>query len=175
MRVFGRINKEASLLRDSVFAATDGVVTTFAVVSGSLGANLGSNIVIILGLANLFADGFSMASGIFLGAKSEVEYEKKMKNGHWKQDFPYLQGIFTFISFVVGGFIPLVPYVYKLNDPVKLSILFVFLFLTVIGIVKAIIVGKNIFRGMLEMLTIGGLAAGVAYFVGDFAEKILSR
>ena len=64
--LFGRVNREASLLRDAVFASSDGVVTTFAVVAGSLGANLGSNVVLILGFANLLADGVSMASGIYL-------------------------------------------------------------------------------------------------------------
>ncbi len=62
---------------DFVYGGLDGVITTFAVVSGVAGANLGSEIVLILGLANLFADGFSMATGAYLSAKSEREYYKK--------------------------------------------------------------------------------------------------
>ncbi len=60
---------------DMVFAANDGIVTTFAVVSGVAGAELASSIVIILGFANLLADGFSMASGNYLGTKSRQDYE----------------------------------------------------------------------------------------------------
>jgi VIT1/CCC1 family predicted Fe2+/Mn2+ transporter len=52
----------------------DGIVTTFAVVSGVAGANLGSHVVLILGLANLLADGFSMATGAYLSVKSQAEY-----------------------------------------------------------------------------------------------------
>jgi hypothetical protein len=61
-------------LGDLVYGGLDGVVTTFAIVSGVAGASLGSDIILILGLANLFADGFSMASGAYLSTKSEHEY-----------------------------------------------------------------------------------------------------
>src|SRR3990172_1647799 len=64
---------------DMVYGGLDGIVTTFAVVSGVAGANLGANIVLILGLANLFADGFSMAVGSYLSTKSEQEYYNREK------------------------------------------------------------------------------------------------
>lgn len=60
-----------SYLRDLVYGAVDGAVTTFAVVSGAAGANLSSGIVVIMGLANLAGDGFSMAVGNFLGTRAE--------------------------------------------------------------------------------------------------------
>ena len=58
-------------LKDSIFGAIDGAVTTFAVVSSVAGAGLPAGLVIILGAANLIADGFSMASGNFLGTHAE--------------------------------------------------------------------------------------------------------
>ena len=58
---------------DAVLGAIDGAVTTFAVVSGVVGAELSSNIVLILGCANLVADGFSMAVSNFLGTRTEHE------------------------------------------------------------------------------------------------------
>lgn len=60
-----------SYLRDFVYGAVDGAVTTFAVVAGVAGAGLRTSIVLILGVANLVADGFSMAVGNFLGLRSE--------------------------------------------------------------------------------------------------------
>ena len=66
-------------LKDSVYGAIDGAVTTFAVVSSVAGAGLGSGIVIIMGLANLLADGFSMASGNFLGTRAENQAADKAK------------------------------------------------------------------------------------------------
>lgn len=56
-----------------VYGSLDGIVTTFAVVSGVIGANLSPGIILVLGFANLFGDGFSMAMGAYLSAKSEQE------------------------------------------------------------------------------------------------------
>lgn len=60
-----------SYLRDWVYGGIDGAVTTFAIVTGVAGARLSPRIVLILGLANLLADGFSMAAANFLGTRSE--------------------------------------------------------------------------------------------------------
>lgn len=58
-------------LRDFVYGGIDGAVTTFAVVAGTIGASLATRIVLILGAANLIADGFSMAASNFLGTRAE--------------------------------------------------------------------------------------------------------
>jgi VIT1/CCC1 family predicted Fe2+/Mn2+ transporter len=68
---------EASTLRDFVYGAIDGVVTTFAVVAGVAGAGLATRVVLILGAANLAADGFSMAVSNFLGARSEDQRRQR--------------------------------------------------------------------------------------------------
>ena len=60
-------------LRDWIYGGIDGAVTTFAIVAGVVGANLSSSVIIVLGLANLLADGFSMAAGNYSGTKSEVD------------------------------------------------------------------------------------------------------
>jgi vacuolar iron transporter family protein len=66
-----------SYVRDFIYGAVDGTVTTFAVVAGVVGASLDSGIVIVLGVANLLADGFSMAVSNYLGTKAErQQYEK---------------------------------------------------------------------------------------------------
>jgi VIT1/CCC1 family predicted Fe2+/Mn2+ transporter len=62
-----------SYLRDWVYGGVDGAVTTFAVVSGVEGANLSTEVILILGFANLLADGFSMAAGDYLATKTEHE------------------------------------------------------------------------------------------------------
>lgn len=60
-------------LRDWVYGGIDGAVTTFAVIAGVAGASLSTGIVLILGLANLVADGFSMAAANYSGTKTEVD------------------------------------------------------------------------------------------------------
>lgn len=66
-------------IEDFVYGATDGVVTTFAIVAGVVGASLSPSIVLILGFANLFADGFSMAIGNYLSTKSKIEYIERQR------------------------------------------------------------------------------------------------
>ena len=68
-----------SYLRDFVYGAIDGAVTTFAVVSGVAGARLSSEIVVILGLANLIADGFSMAVSNYLGTRADQELRDRTR------------------------------------------------------------------------------------------------
>jgi VIT1/CCC1 family predicted Fe2+/Mn2+ transporter len=58
-------------LRDWIYGGIDGSVTTFAVVTGVLGAHLSPIVIVIMGFANLVGDGFSMAASNFLGTKSE--------------------------------------------------------------------------------------------------------
>ena len=75
---------------DFVYGGLDGIITTFAVVSGVAGANLGTSVILILGMANLLADGFSMATGAYLSTKSEQEYyDKERQREAWEvEHFP---------------------------------------------------------------------------------------
>jgi len=72
-------NHSQDYLKDSIYGAIDGAVTTFAVVSSVIGAGLGSGIEIILGLAKLLADGFSMATGNFVGTRAENQSQRKTR------------------------------------------------------------------------------------------------
>ena len=70
---------ESLYLKDFVYGAIDGAVTTFAVVAGVAGAGLPAGIIIILGFANLLADGFSMAISNFLGTRAENQYRAQAR------------------------------------------------------------------------------------------------
>ncbi|MDF2770597.1 MAG: putative rane protein [Geminicoccaceae bacterium] len=73
-----------------VYGGLDGIITTFAVVSGVAGADLGANVILILGVGNLLADGFSMGVGDYLSTKSEREYyAREARRQAWEIDrFP---------------------------------------------------------------------------------------
>ena len=68
-----------SYLKDLIYGGTDGAVTTFAVVSGVAGAGMSEAIIIVLGLANLIADGFSMAVSNFLGTRAEHQQREQKR------------------------------------------------------------------------------------------------
>jgi VIT1/CCC1 family predicted Fe2+/Mn2+ transporter len=81
-----------SALGDAVLGAVDGIVTTFAVVAGSAGGQFSTSVVIVLGLANLIADGFSMAVSNYLGTASRrEEVDKARRDESWQIDH-YPQG-----------------------------------------------------------------------------------
>lgn len=67
------------VLRDSVYGGIDGAVTTFAVVAGVGGAGLSPFVIVALGLANVLADGFSMAAGNFAGTRAEVDNRHRLR------------------------------------------------------------------------------------------------
>ena len=72
-------------LGEFVYGGIDGSVTTFAVVSGAVGAGLNSSLILILGCANLFADGLAMSIGAFLSTKAEKEkYDKTERLEYWE-------------------------------------------------------------------------------------------
>jgi VIT1/CCC1 family predicted Fe2+/Mn2+ transporter len=68
-----------SYVRDWVYGGIDGAVTTLAVVAGVVGADLSPRVVIVLGLANLVADGFSMAASNYSGTKTEVDDWRRLR------------------------------------------------------------------------------------------------
>lgn len=74
-----------SYMGDAVLGAVDGAVTTFAIVTGVVGADLSTSIVLILGVANLFADGFSMAVSNFLSTRTDAETVAKRRADEERQ------------------------------------------------------------------------------------------
>ena len=66
-------------LRDWIYGGIDGSITTFAVVTGVVGAGLSPIVIVILGLANLVADGFSMAASNFLGTRAEHDDFRRLE------------------------------------------------------------------------------------------------
>ena len=67
-------SEQGRYIKSLVYGGLDGIITTFAVVAGVAGASLSSGIVLILGFANVIADGLSMAIGDFLSTRAENEY-----------------------------------------------------------------------------------------------------
>jgi vacuolar iron transporter family protein len=158
-------------LRDVVYGALDGVITTLAVVAGTVGADLEPRIGIILGIANLVADGISMGASNYLGLKSELEQTGRSV----AVEMPWRHGVATATAFAIVGAAPLLAYV--LPRPAWLSTLALALVLSattlaVVGGLRARYIGKSIWRSAGEMLVIGAAAAGSAYFIGFAVEGL---
>ena len=161
-------------LPEFVYGGIDGTVTTFAVVAGSIGASLSSSIVLILGFANLFADGFSMAVSNYLSTNSENDLEKHRHNAR-------KTALATFIAFMVIGLIPLLSFVlasitkseFLIANQFNFSIVLTAFALLIVGWFKGEITGRNKINSSLQTLLIGGTAAVVAFFVGFFIKNLI--
>lgn len=166
---------QATLFRDMVFAADDGLITTFAIVAGATGASFTPEVAVVLGFANIVADGLSLASGVYLGVKSELESSKKGDSLTKIEGSPFKHGLVTFLSFTAFGFLILVPYLFELPHKFIVATVIVGLSLVGIGIWKSVYSAKSMFASALEVLLIGGVAATLAYLVGTFAETLFKR
>jgi len=226
----------ATYFKEVIYGGIDGIVTTFAVVAGFAGAAISNNettqlsfaVVLLFGLANLFADAASMGLGNFLSVRSEKDlYVAKQKveradmqaapeaevtetvnilkeKGFSEADAVTLAGIYrnnedywldfmmnnehemsdprgenevytglaTFLSFMVFGAIPLIPFmIFSYGDP-KTTFIYssvgTLLALIVLGLMKWKVVGSGLKSSITEVVLVGGTAAILAYYVGTF-------
>ncbi len=162
-------------LGELVYGAFDGTITTFAVVAGSVGAGLESNVIVILGFANLLADGFAMSIGAYLSSKSEHAKDTDKT----QEKSPIYIGLSTYLAFIIMGFIPILIYVvdlfYQLNtDLFILSSMLTGIVFAIIGGMKAYVTKTSITKGILQTVVLGVIAALVAYYVGDILEHLIN-
>jgi len=167
-------------LPEFVYGATDGTITTFAIVAGVMGASLSSAIVLILGFANLFADGFSMAVSNYLSTKSHLSLHKQKGEKCEESKSPRNTALATFTAFVIIGFIPLLSFVLALFLPsvrgheFKVSIVLTAIAFLIIGAIKGQVVKKRPVRSSIETLVIGGIAASLAFLVGYLLRGLVA-
>jgi len=157
-----------------VFGANDGIVTTFAVVSGVSGAALGPRVAVILGLANLLADGLAMGAGNYLGMRSEQDYQRSV-SGVVMEGKLHAAGhaAAIFLAFVAAGSVPLLPLLLWPGDRMFLaSVLAAGIVLFAVGSLRTVVTRARWMISGLEMLLIGALAAAAAYGVGHLLRQI---
>lgn len=161
----------AYYIGDIVYGANDGIITTFAVIAGASGAGFSSTIIIVLGIANLIADGFSMGASKYLSLKSEQSVDKDGTESR----SPVHDGTATFLAFVLAGALPLMPFLIPgatehafLVSAIAAGCAFFF-----IGAARSFVIKKSFFLAGLEMLLVGGAAAAIAYGLGSWVETLI--
>lgn len=154
-------------LRDMVYGASDGIITTFAVVAGVAGGALSANVALIIGAANLVADGLSMAVGNYMSIHSH-EGVRRAAGLPEEESQPARHAAATFLAFAIAGSLPLLPYILPTPPAVKfpaaIALTLAALFAT--GVFRALVTGEDWVRNGLQMLGLGAAVALVAYGAG---------
>lgn len=160
-------------ISEIIYGANDGIITTFAVVSGASGADLGTTVIIILGVSNLIADGFSMGSSRYLALKSEQAY--KHTDEELQERSPIHDGLATFVAFVIAGALPLAPFLFSVvtENQFFVSALATAAALFLVGSGRALFTRLNWFLAGMEMLLVGGIAASIAYGIGYLIDVFI--
>lgn len=161
-------------IRDLVYGANDGIITTFAVVAGVTGGTLAPITVLVLGVANLLADGLSMGVGNYLGIRSD-ERVREAQELPEQEAFPIRHGLATFVAFVTAGAVPLVPYVFSgiAADRFVWSTVLSLGALFGVGAARARVGTGSWWSNGLEMLGLGVLVGAVAYGSGVVLSTLL--
>ena len=155
-------------LKDLIYGANDGLITTFAVVTGVTGAALEARIVVILGVANLVADGFSMGGSNYLAIRSD-EAARSTDGKGMSEPYPLRHALVTFASFVVVGAVPLISYILGLGEwKFRVAVALTMVTLFGVGAARAAVTDAKWWRAGTEMFVVGALAAVVAYLIGGF-------
>jgi VIT1/CCC1 family predicted Fe2+/Mn2+ transporter len=216
-------------LRDWIYGGIDGAVTTLAVVTGVAGARLSAWIILALGFANLFADGFSMAASNYLGTKAEHDdwrrleqiehrhidlapdgereevrqiFERRGFEGEelhrivelttsdrdrWVKTMltdeyglphevrsPWIAALSTFTAFLCCGLAPLLPYLFRTEHSLVISVTLTAVVFVIIGSIKSRWSTSPWWHSGLTTLLVGTIAAAIAYFAGVLSRHLLS-
>jgi vacuolar iron transporter family protein len=165
---------KSKYISEVIYGAIDGTVTTFAVVAGCEGADFGHKIIVILGLSNVFADGFSMAVSAYFAKQTEEQF----KTAHMPKSC-IKSAIVTFCSFVAVGMVPLYIYIISVFANVEyqydffISCVSTAIVFFLVGFIKGVVNKEIPVRESLKTLFFGGAASALAYFLGDFLRGII--
>ena len=161
-------------LGDLVYGAIDGIITTFAIVAGVVGASMSPRVIVILGVANLIADGFSMAASNYLAIRSRGAVDAA-EGRPVAEPFALKHGLATLLAFVVAGSIPLITFVVDIAPNARFAVATILTLgaLFAVGAARGRIAGGRAWTSGIEMLVVGAVAASVAYGIGRALDRVV--
>lgn len=214
-------SSSVSYLKDAIYGGMDGAVTTLAIVAGVAGAGIDRHVVMALGVANVLADGFSMAASNYSGSKAESDRVKRLQSmeerhiqenpegerleviailkrkgltgtqlfnavdaitahrGFWVDVMlleehgvsplpvrPFGSAVITFLAFVLCGAVPLIPFLFAVEQSYELTALLTGMVFLTIGAVKSRWTLEAWWLSALKTFSIGATAAYIAWHAG---------
>ncbi len=148
-------------IRSSFFGIEDSLVSTTGLIAGMAVGTQDAKLVILAGLVGVAVEAVSMAAGEFLSEETTHDLDKRDKAN------PAVGGLIMFVSYFAAGMLPLLPIMllpksYSLYVSVCAALVGLF----TLGLIKGNITRKNPLRSGIEVLIVGGVAAGIGLLVG---------
>ncbi len=159
------------MLPEFIYGGMDGIITTVAIISATLGANISNQYALILGSANVLADGFSMG----ISRYNSLLDITNSSNSNLSKKSPLYSGIATFVFFVIMGFIPLIPFFFHFSNPYFFKLTLLGLSISafaIIGIIKGIH-NNTILKSLFQTLLIGMTGAFISFKVSSYMTQFI--
>ena len=161
-------------IRDLVYGANDGIITTFAVVAGVAGGALSHTAILIVGAANLAADGLSMGVGNYLAIRAH-ESALRAERLPAQETRAWRHGLATLLAFILAGALPLAPFLFPpaRDRSFTWSIGVTLAALFGVGAARGAVTADHWLKAGMEMFTLGIVVAAAAYGTGLLAASLL--
>lgn len=160
--------KSSIVLRNFVFGVEDSLVSTVGLLSGVAVAGVPRETIFLTGVILILIEALSMAVGSFLSETSVQEYRKKEDASF---HHPFLGGVIMFVSYVIAGLVPLLPYVWaKGASALNISITATLVVLFLLGVTSGKISQVSALKSGLRMALLGGAAILLGIFVGSLLK-----
>lgn len=160
-------------LRSIIYGGIDGIITMFNIISGITGAKLNSKYIFILGLAVLISDGLSMGISDYLSLKADIKLKKNYEKNELVSNVnPIKNGLITFFSFIIFGFIPIFLFFILSNKKNKYLplIISVTLSLFILGSIQSNYTNEHWYYTGIKLSIFGLLTAFVSF---NISKKIM--
>ena len=150
-------------LRSTVFGVEDSLVSTTGLIAGlSVGSN-DKEIVILGAVVAIVIEAVSMGAGEYLSDDAVQELDKLKRH----RDNPLVSGALMFTSYLLAGFIPLLPVIFlEYPSSVLLAVILAFSGLFLLGFIKGRLLHSHPWRSGTKILIVGGLATIIGLVVG---------
>jgi len=153
-------------LRNFVFGAEDGLVSTVGLLSGVTFAGLSPREIILSGVILIMVEAISMAAGVYISEDSEKELDPNEKENQFSDAAVML------FSYALIGLIPLLPYLLTPEPRLAFywSIAASLFTLFCVGLFKGFFVHNHPLKSAVKITLIGAVVIGVAVWVGTLVR-----
>ena len=168
-------------IRDIVFGVHDALLTNIGIVTGFVAALQDTRLIILTVVIDVVISAFAMSFGTYLSRTSESDYLKGQLTDEDHQSVenvlanPVTAAVVMWITYVLTGMIPLLPFLFNLSatEALRVAIILSLLVFFGVGAFKGYATATSPWRGGLQFLAFGSVAAVIGYVIGQYGQQLL--